>query len=88
MSSFYNHLGLTKKRAQNPSQIKRNISRRRGAENLEQDPQNQNNQEDAQTELTIGDKALNTVIGLLTVLDRVQVNYSDTKRYLLTWLYQ
>jgi cell surface protein SprA len=79
MSSFYNYLGLTKKRAQNPSQIKRNISRRRGAENLEQDPQNQNNQEDAQTELTIGDKALNTVIGLLTVLDRVQVNYSDTK---------
>jgi len=79
MSSFYNYLGLTKKRAQNPSQIKRNISRRRGAENLEQDPQNQNNQENAQTELTIGDKALNTVIGLLTVLDRVQVNYSDTK---------
>jgi cell surface protein SprA len=79
MSSFYNYLGLTKKRAQNPSQIKRNVSRRRGAENLEQDPQNQNNQENAQTELTIGDKALNTVIGLVTVLDRVQVNYSDTK---------
>ena len=79
MSSFYNYLGLTKKRAQNPSQIKRNVSRRRGTENLEQDPQNQNNQENAQTELTIGDKALNTVIGLVTVLDRVQVNYSDTK---------
>ncbi|PKG41219.1 T9SS outer membrane translocon Sov/SprA [Psychroflexus sp. MES1-P1E] len=79
MSSFYNYLGLTKKRAQNPSQIKRNISRRRGAENFEQDPQNQNNQENAKTELTIGDKALNTIIGLVTVLDRVQFNYSDTK---------
>lgn len=79
MSSFYNYLGLTKKRAQNPSQIKRNISRRRGAENFEQDPQIKNNQENAKTELTIGDKALNTVIGLVTVLDRVQFNYSDTK---------
>ena len=79
MSSFYNYLGLTKKRAQNPSQIKRNVSRRRGTENLGQDPQNQNNQENAPTELSVGDKALNTVIGLVTVLDRVQVNYSDTK---------
>jgi cell surface protein SprA len=79
MSSFYNYLGLTKKRAQNPSQIKRNVSRRRGTENLEQDTQNQNNQENAPTELSVGDKALNTVIGLVTVLDRVQVNYSDTK---------
>lgn len=79
MPDLYSFLGLTKKTVQKPNEIQRNTSRRRGGGQEEQG-QNQNNsgQQEAD-ELSIGDKALNTVIGLVTALDRVQINYSDTK---------
>jgi cell surface protein SprA len=80
MSTFYSYLGLTKKRAQNPAQIKRNTSRRRGAQGQRGDDEDQNDaQQNSDTELSGGDKALNTLVGLVTILDRVQINYSDTK---------
>ncbi len=80
MPDFYSYLGLTKKTAQKPNEIQRNTSRRRGGAGQNPPAQNQNNasqQEDQ--ELSVGDKAFNTFVGLVTVLDRVQVNYSDTK---------
>ncbi len=80
MSTLYSYLGLTKKRAQKANAIQRNVSRRRGAQGRGQDNQNRSNtQNQGDTELTGGDKALNTLVGLATILDRVQVNYSDTK---------
>jgi len=81
MSSFYSYLGLTKKRAQNPAEIKRNVRRRQPGQGQEENQGgNQNNTtQNTDTELSVGDKAVNTLIGIVTALDRVQVNYSDTK---------
>jgi len=80
MSNFYSYIGLTKKKAQKSSQIKRNASRRRGQGSRGQEDEDQNEaQQNAKSELSGGDKALNTAIGLLTILDRVQLNYNDTK---------
>jgi cell surface protein SprA len=79
MSNLYSYLGLTKKTAQGSQSINRNTSRRRGGgQNAQQNNTNQNNQNE-DTELSVGDKAFNTFVDLVTVLDRVQVNYSDTK---------
>lgn len=81
MSSLYSYLGLTKKRAQNPAEIKRNVRRRRPGQGLQENQGgNQNNStSNSDTELSVGDKAVNTLIGIVTALDRVQINYSDTK---------
>ncbi|WP_449421129.1 T9SS outer membrane translocon Sov/SprA [Psychroflexus sediminis] len=80
MSTLYSYLGLTKKRIQNSAEIKRNTSRRRGGGVRQAQDDNQGRSaEESVSELSAGDKALNTLIGLVTALGRVQINYSETK---------
>lgn len=79
MSSLYSYVGLTKKRVQKPNAIQRNTSRRRGGQGQSQNENQNNSQQETTDELSTGDKALNSLIGVVTILDRVQINYSDTK---------
>ncbi|MDN6309109.1 MAG: cell surface protein SprA [Psychroflexus sp.] len=80
MARFYNYIGLTKKRAKSASSAKKQqSSRRRGSSSLVAQTEDEASQSEEVEELSTGDKAVNTLIGIITALDRVQVNYSNTK---------
>lgn len=81
MSRFYNYIGLTKKRANSQANnARQQMNRRRGGSDLAaQTLQKEEAPSGNSSELSTGDKALNTLIGIVTALDRVQVNYSNTK---------
>ncbi|MFN2261015.1 MAG: cell surface protein SprA [Psychroflexus sp.] len=82
MSTLYSYLGLTKKKKQNNQVINRSSARRRaGGQNqqLTQESQGNNQNQNDNEDLSFGDKALNSLIGIVTAVDRVQINYQDTK---------
>ena len=81
MSNLYSYLGLTKKKSKSSTAIKRNTSRRRGIQGADtgQDENKANSASNSATDLNIGDQVFNTLVGIVTALDRLQVNYSDTK---------
>ena len=81
MSNLYSYLGLTKKKTKSNTRINRNNSRRRGAQGQEKtkDDAKSNSSTGADNELGFGGQVYNTLIGIITALDRLQINYSDNK---------
>ena len=83
MSRLYNYLGLEKKRArgdqQNQTQNQRGVRRRNNRLQQANQKKKTNEAEQLPTELSVKDKAFNTLIGLVTAVDRIQVNYANTE---------
>lgn len=80
MSRLYSYLGLEKKVARgNTNNSQNRLNARRRGNSLEQVAKQEKTKTKQPSELSTKDKAVNTLIGLITAVDRVQVNYSNTE---------
>ena len=81
MEQLYNYLGLTKK---GPSRVGSSIEERsRAVPTLDGQGSNPPNRADQSNQLSGSDKFYNTVVGLLTILDRLQMKYQENRGTML-----
>ncbi|MGM0635552.1 MAG: cell surface protein SprA [Bacteroidota bacterium] len=79
MSRLYNYLGLKKKKTKSASTSarQRSTDRRRGRGQIARPNNNEEDDDNTKDELTFLDNLHNVGVGLITMLDRVRLNYSE-----------